>query len=66
VFIPGQGRVVQVRGFVSLTPGRNNRFIGAARMAVYNVAPFDGGFFAWVEISWNAPLFVRFDVLVDP
>lgn len=43
-----------------------HRFIGAARMAVYNIAPFDGGFFAWVEISWGSPLNVRFDVLVDP
>lgn len=43
-----------------------DRFIGAARMAVYNIAPFDGGFFAWVEISWGSPLNVRFDVLVDP
>lgn len=43
-----------------------HRFIGAARMGVYNIAPFNGGFFAWVEISWGSPLNVRFDVLVDP
>lgn len=43
-----------------------HRFIGAARMAVYNIAPFNGGFFAWVEISWSAPLNIRFDVFVDP
>ncbi|MEC5159399.1 MULTISPECIES: hypothetical protein [unclassified Janthinobacterium] len=43
-----------------------HRFIGAARMAVYNVAPFNGGFFAWVDISWSSPLNVRFDVFVDP
>jgi hypothetical protein len=43
-----------------------NRFIGDARMGVYNVAPFNGGFFAWVEVSWNSPLNVRFDVLIDP
>ena len=43
-----------------------NRFIGAARMAVYNIAPYDGGFRAWVDISWNSPLNIRFDVLVDP
>ncbi|HEX6430486.1 MAG TPA: hypothetical protein VF008_22495 [Niastella sp.] len=45
---------------------RTTRFIGAAKMEVLNVAPFNGGFFAWVEISWGAPLNVRFDVLVDP
>ena len=43
-----------------------HRFIGAARMAVYNIAPFNGGFFAWVEISWGSPLNIRFDVFVDP
>jgi len=43
-----------------------DRFIGAARMAVYNIAPYDGGFRAWVDISWNSPLNIRFDVLVDP
>ncbi|MET3129982.1 hypothetical protein AAKU55_000223 [Oxalobacteraceae bacterium GrIS 1.11] len=43
-----------------------HRFIGAARMAIYNIAPFNGGFFAWVEISWGSPLNVRFDVFVDP
>jgi hypothetical protein len=42
------------------------RFIGAARMAVYNIAPYQGGFLAWVEISWQSPLNVRFDVVVDP
>ena len=42
------------------------RFIGAARMAVYNIAPYDGGFRAWVDISWNSPLNIRFDVLIDP
>ncbi|MGK5065155.1 hypothetical protein [Janthinobacterium sp. LB3P112] len=43
-----------------------DRFIGAARMAVYNIAPYNGGFRAWVDISWGSPLKVRFDVFVDP
>jgi len=43
-----------------------NRFIGGAKMAVYNIAPYNGGFKAWVEISWGSPLTVRFDVFVDP
>lgn len=45
---------------------KTTRFIGAAKMDVLNVAPFNGGFFAWVEISWGSPLNIRFDVLVDP
>ncbi|WP_240317725.1 hypothetical protein [Janthinobacterium lividum] len=43
-----------------------DRFIGLARMAVYNIAPYNGGFRAWVDISWGSPLKVRFDVFVDP
>ena len=43
-----------------------DRFIGAARMAVYNIAPYNGGFRAWVDISLGSPLKVRFDVFVDP
>lgn len=43
-----------------------DRFIGSARMAVYNIAPYNGGFKAWVDISWGSPLKVRFDVFVDP
>jgi hypothetical protein len=43
-----------------------DRFIGAARMAVYNIAPYNGGFRAWVDIAWGSPLKVRFDVFVDP
>jgi hypothetical protein len=43
-----------------------DRFIGAACMAVYNIAPYNGGFRAWVDISWGSPLKVRFDVFVDP
>ena len=58
------------RVFVSISEfssdAQTNRFIGDARMAVYNVAPFDGGFLAWVEISFNHQRPVRFDVLVDP
>jgi hypothetical protein len=36
------------------------------KMAIYSVAQFNGGFYAGVEVSWNSPLSVRFDVLVDP
>jgi hypothetical protein len=43
-----------------------NRFVGSARMAVYNIAPYQGGFLAWVDITWDNPLTVRFDVVVDP
>jgi len=48
------------------TNASTTRFIGSARMNVYNVAPFNGGFFAWVEVSWASALNVRFDVFVEP
>jgi hypothetical protein len=58
------------RVFLSISEYGNDpnttRFIGGAKMEVLNVAPFNGGFFAWVEISWGSPLNIRFDVLVDP
>jgi hypothetical protein len=43
-----------------------NRQPGDARLAIYNVSPFNGGFKAWIEIAWSSPLPVRIDVLVDP
>jgi hypothetical protein len=57
------------RVFVNISEYSNDpqhRFIGAAKMAVYNIAPYDGGFLAWVEIDWGSPLNIRFDVLIDP
>ena len=58
------------RVFVSISEFNSdamiNRFIGDARMCVANVAPFNGGFFARVEVGWDFPLNARFDVLVDP
>lgn len=43
-----------------------NRFIGDARMTVHNVAPYNGGVLAWIEVSFDTSLNVRLDVLVDP
>jgi hypothetical protein len=57
------------RVFVNISEYGNTpqqRFIGAARLGVYNIAPYDGGFLAWVEIGWGNDINVRFDVLVDP
>jgi S1-C subfamily serine protease len=43
-----------------------DRFIGAARMTVHNVRPYDGGFNAWVDVEWDYPLNVRGDFFVEP
>jgi hypothetical protein len=47
-------------------PDPTIRQIGQARIAVFNIAPFNGGFLAWVEINFGSPINVRFDVFVDP
>lgn len=41
------------------------RFLGDARMAVYNVIAFDGGLRVWCEVFWPTNINIRFDVLVD-
>jgi hypothetical protein len=47
-------------------PNPNNRFIGAARMTVHNVAPFNGGVKVWVNIEWSSSLRVRLDIRAYP
>jgi hypothetical protein len=42
------------------------RLIGAARMTIHNISPYNGGVKAWTDVEWPFPLNVRIDVLVDP
>jgi len=44
---------------------RVNRFQGSAKMAVYNIAPYQGGVFILAEVSWASPLNVSIDLLVN-
>ncbi|GAA2428525.1 hypothetical protein GCM10010191_47000 [Actinomadura vinacea] len=37
----------------------NAPMIGAARMTVHNIQPYQGGVQTWVNIEWNSPLRVR-------
>ncbi len=43
---------------------RTSRFIGSARMAVYNIAPYAGGVRLWIEVSWGSPLPTVIDLLI--
>jgi len=43
-----------------------DRFIGSARMVVYNIAPFNGGVQVLAEVFWGSDLNIRFDIFVDP
>ncbi|WP_052731096.1 hypothetical protein [Spirosoma radiotolerans] len=58
------------RVFVSISEfnsdARQNRFIGNASMSVLNVSPFNGGFWARINVNFSQALNVRLDVLVDP
>ncbi len=58
------------RAFIALSEyssnGPTDRFIGAARMTVHNIRPFNGGLEAWVDVEWGSPLNVRMDILIDP
>ena len=47
------------------TNSRVNRFQGAAKMAVYNIAPYQGGVFILAEVSWASPLNTSLDLLVN-
>lgn len=48
------------------TDPRTTRFIGAARMGVYNVSPYEGGVKIWADINWNNPINICFDLLINP
>lgn len=45
---------------------RTTRFIGSARMGVFNISPHEGGVNVWIEVSWSNPLNVCIDLLVQP
>ncbi len=48
-----------------ITNSRVDRFMGAAKMRVYNVCPYEGGIWVWVEVDWSDPINVALDLLVN-
>jgi hypothetical protein len=42
-----------------------SRFIGAARYAVYNISPREGGVVVWMEISWGQPINIYIELVVN-
>ena len=63
--INANSRVVASMSEYATNPG-TDRFIGAARMTVHNVRPYNGGFNAWVDVEWWYPINVRVDFFVEP
>ncbi|WP_159466686.1 M12 family metallopeptidase [Dyadobacter sp. 3J3] len=47
------------------TDPRSTRFIGSARMGVFNSAPYEGGVKVWAEINWSSPINICFDLLIS-
>lgn len=47
------------------TNPRQTRFVGAAKMRVYNISPYDGGCFIWADISWASPLNTVIDIVAN-
>lgn len=47
-----------------LTDSRIDRFVGAARLSINNVSPYEGGVTVWAEINWGSPINIAFDMLV--
>lgn len=43
-----------------------DRFIGAARIEVLNVAPYNGGAVVWLNVEWGGPINNCISLLVDP
>ena len=54
--------------FVSIseyqTDSRIDRFVGAARISINNVSPYEGGITVWADINWASPINIVFDMLV--
>ena len=44
---------------------RVDRFMGAAKMRVYNICPYEGGVKVWIEVDWSSPINVVLDLLVN-
>lgn len=44
---------------------RQTRFVGSAKMRVFNVTPYNGGVQVWAEVSWPSPLNVVIDLVAN-
>lgn len=44
---------------------RQTRFVGAAKMRVFNISPYNGGVNIWAEISWASPLNTVIDIVAN-
>ncbi len=66
IAIPGIHSNATVMAAISeySTNSRVDRFMGAAKMRVFNICPYQGGVVIWTEVTWSSPLNVAIDLLV--
>ena len=61
----GSSVMVSISEYSNPANPRGSRFIGAAKFAVNNVSPFEGGVKVWVDVSWPNPIYIYFDLLIN-
>lgn len=61
----GSSVMVSISEYSNTANPRGSRFIGAAKFAVNNVSPFEGGVKVWVDVSWPNPIYIYFDLLIN-
>jgi len=61
----GSTVLVSLSEFSDVNNPAGSRFIGAARFAIYNIAPREGGVEIWAEVSWANPINIYFSFLVN-
>ena len=61
----GSTVLVSLSEFADVNNPAGSRFIGAARFAIYNIAPREGGVEIWAEVSWANPINIYFSFLVN-
>ncbi len=61
----GSTVLVSLSEYSNTSNPAGSRFIGAARFAIYNIAPREGGVNIWAEVSWPNPINIFFGLLVN-
>ena len=61
----GSTVLISLSEFSDVNNPAGSRFVGAARFAIYNISPREGGVVIWAEVSWSNPINIYFGILVN-
>ena len=61
----GSSVMISISEYSNTANPAGSRFIGAAKYAVNNISPFEGGVNVWVDVSWPNPINIYFDILIN-